>query len=107
MGMDLENQSFLEKSVTNLLDSLDYLGSEQQRMQYFERMAVRQQQQKNLLEKRRAEIGDDAQGMKQIEVTSQLDTLLIAKQTSTYCGQVEAYAGEAFGKVFLASGCAS
>merc|ERR1712188_181763 len=55
-SLDLENQTFLEKNVSFLLECLDDLTQEQQKLQYYERQAIRQQQQqKNFVEKRRAE----------------------------------------------------
>merc|ERR1712224_882694 len=55
-SLELENQNFLEKNVNFLLECLDDLTQEQQKLQYYERQAIRQQQaQKNFVEKRRAE----------------------------------------------------
>merc|ERR1719313_1198374 len=55
-ALDLENQAYLEKNIQHLLDSLDYLSAEQHKLQYYERLAVRQaQQQKTFTEKRRQE----------------------------------------------------
>jgi len=96
---DLECQSNLEKSVTYLLDSLDYLGSEQQKMQYFERLAVRQSIQKGFVDKQKpAEGAEKEAGI--------LDTLLIAKQIQTVCKNIDEYAGDAVSKVALVGGLA-
>jgi len=119
--LDLENQSFLEKNLTFLLESLDYLGSEQQKMQYYERLAVKQaQQQKSLMEKRRLENvarrerGEDVvaetegAAVKRFAVPSQaVDTILISSQIQTYCNQIQEYAGDSFSKVFLVGGAAA
>lgn len=118
-ALDLENQTFLEKNITFLLDSLDYLSSEQQKMQYYERLAVRQaQQQKSFMERRRQENlqrrerGEDllaeqeGPAFKRIAMPSQVDTLLISSQIQTYCNQIQQFAGDAFGKVFLVGGAA-
>jgi translation initiation factor 3 subunit H len=118
--LDLENQTFLEKNLAFLLDSLEYLGSEQQKMQYYERMAVKQaQQQKSFIEKRRQENvlrrerGEDllaeAEGpaFKRAEKGSQVETILISSQISTYCSQIQDFAGESFSKVFLVGGAAA
>jgi translation initiation factor 3 subunit H len=117
--LDLENQSFLEKNLTFLLESLDYLGSEQQKIQFYERLAVKQaQQQKSAVEKRRQENAQrrergedlltegDASGFKRIAMPSQVDTLLISSQIQQYCNQIQTFAGDSFGKVFLVGGAA-
>jgi translation initiation factor 3 subunit H len=118
--LDLENQHFLEKNLTFLLDSLEYLGSEQQKLQYYERMAVRQaQQQKSFVERRRQENnarrerGEDllaeAEGpaFKRVAMPSQVDTILISSQIQTYCNQIQDFAGDSFSKVFLVGGAAA
>jgi len=118
-ALDLENQTFLEKNIHLLLDSLDYLSSEQHKMQYYERMAVRQaQQQKMTAERRkqenaaRRERGEDLlaeqdpAGVKRAPASSSVDTLLISSQIQTYCSQINQFAGDAFGKVFLVGGAA-
>jgi translation initiation factor 3 subunit H len=118
-SLDLENQSFLEKNLTFLLDSLEYLGSEQQKLQYYERMAVRQaQQQKSVIEKRRQENlarrerGEDL--LAEVDgpaikraATSQVETMLISSQIQTYCNQIQGVAGDSFSKVFLVGGAAA
>lgn len=116
-ALDLENQSYMEKNIAFLLDSLDYLGNEQSKMQYYERMAVRQaQQQKSFMERRRLENaarrdrGEDllaeqeGPAFKRISMPSNLETLLISKQVTTYCNQVNDFASDAFGKLFLVGG---
>ena len=37
-----------------------------------------------------------------IEAPSRLNSLLLAKQVSTYCGQVNQFSGNSFSKLFLA-----
>jgi len=114
-ALDLENQSYLEKNITFLLDSLDYLGSEQQKIQYYERLAVRQaQQQKTFTEKRkqenaaRKERGEELlpeeQVKQRVQMPSQIDTLLLSNQIQTYCSQIQTFAGDSFGKVYLVGG---
>jgi translation initiation factor 3 subunit H len=117
-ALDLENQTFLEKNIHLLLDSLDYLSSEQHKMQYYERMAVRQaQQQKMTAERRkqenaaRRERGEDLLAEQdpaapKRAATTSVDTLLISSQIQTYCSQINQFAGDAFGKVFLVGGAA-
>jgi len=116
-ALDLENQSYLEKNITFLLDSLDYLSSEQQKMQYYERLAVRQaQQQKTFTEKRRQENvsrrergeellpEQEGPAFKRVQMPSQIDTLLLSNQIQTYCSQIQNFAGDSFGKVYLVGG---
>merc|ERR1712224_505354 len=116
-SLDLENQSFLEKNVSFLLECLDDLTTEQSKMQYYERQAIRQQmQQKSFEEKRRAENsarrerGQDllaeteAPAFRRIQLPSQLETLLISNQIQTYCKQINSYASDSFGKLYLSNG---
>jgi translation initiation factor 3 subunit H len=118
--LDLENQTFLEKNLTFLLESLEYLGSEQQKIQYYERMAVKQaQQQKSFQEKRRQENAArrergedllaeaDAPAAKRATQAASTDTILISSQIQTYCTQIQDFAGESFSKVFLVGGAAA
>jgi translation initiation factor 3 subunit H len=119
-ALDLENQPFMEKNLTFLLDSLEYLGSEQQKLQYYERMAVRQaQQQKSVVEKRRQEnmarrergedllAEADGPAIKRIATHGSVETMLISSQIQTYCNQIHDVAGDSFSKVFLVGGAAA
>lgn len=89
-GLDLENQAFLEKNVQFLLDCLDDLSQEQQKLQNYERQAARGQP----LQRQNNRFRGPAQ-------PRHLDTMLIAKQIQTYCKQINNFSSDAFGKLFL------
>jgi translation initiation factor 3 subunit H len=115
-SLDLENQQYLEKNIQHLLDSLDYLSAEQHKLQYYERLAVRQaQQQKTFQEKRKQEnagrkergeelLPEEPAAAKRVAMPSQIDTLLLSNQIQTYCSQIQNFAGDSFGKVYLVGG---
>merc|ERR1719183_722510 len=85
-SLDMENQTFMERNVQFLLECLDDLAAEQQKLQYCERNLVRQQQQqKRLAEERRLQnqergargedlLADDSPAFKRAPAPSQLET---------------------------------
>eukprot|EP00742_Colponemidia_sp_Colp-10_P000999 GILJ01001081.1.p1 GENE.GILJ01001081.1~~GILJ01001081.1.p1 ORF type:complete len:342 (+),score=57.84 GILJ01001081.1:46-1026(+) len=112
---DLSTNPFLEKNINFLSDCLDDLSQEQNKLQFYQRNLVRQQQQqKTFLEKRRAENAarkargeemlpeDEAALFKPIPPPSRLDSLLISNQIHSYCKNINQFAGESFTKLFLA-----
>jgi translation initiation factor 3 subunit H len=89
--LDVENQAFMEKNVQLLINSLQDLAEEQQKMQMYERQAGR---------------GPDAKGKgkgRNFQPPKQLDTMILSQQIQNYCKQINNSAGDAFGKVFLIS----
>merc|ERR1719313_2996510 len=108
-ALDLENQQYLEKNIQHLLDSLDYLSAEQHKLQYYERLAARQAQkrkQENAGRKERGEelLPEEPAALKRVAMPSQIDTLLLSNQIQTYCSQIQNFAGDSFGKVYLVGG---
>merc|ERR1712125_118248 len=91
-ALDVENQVFLEKNVQLLIQSLQELSEEQQKMQMYERNAVRQDQK-----------GGGKGKNRQAQPPKQLDTMILSQQIQNYCKQINNSAGDAFGKVFLLS----
>lgn len=98
--LDLENETFLEKNMHFLLECLDDLSQEQQKLQYIERQAARM--------KARISRGEapesDADSIKRQQMPSQLETLLISNQIQAYCKSINTYASDSFGKLFLVGG---
>jgi translation initiation factor 3 subunit H len=90
-ALDVENQLFMEKNVQLLINSLQELAEEQQKLQMYERQAGR----------------TDKGGGKGRNFRSsppkQLDTMILSQQIQNYCRQINNSAGDAFGKVFLLS----
>eukprot|EP01102_Stenamoeba_stenopodia_P002380 TRINITY_DN121_c0_g1_i1.p1 TRINITY_DN121_c0_g1~~TRINITY_DN121_c0_g1_i1.p1 ORF type:complete len:349 (+),score=97.74 TRINITY_DN121_c0_g1_i1:209-1255(+) len=120
-SLDLSTNPFLEKNLEFLIEYIDDLSVEQNRFQYYQRNVQRQQAQLALwLQKRRAEnIQRRANGeeelpeeespsvnplFKPIEQPSRLESLLITNQINNYCQQVNQFAGQSFGKLFLLDG---
>lgn len=98
--LDMENESFLEKNVHFLLECLDDLNQEQQKLQFFERQAARMK-----VRKSRGE-NVDGEGTNPQIVPAQLENLLISNQIQTFCKQINTYTADSFGKLFLTSGFA-
>jgi len=98
--LDLENENFLEKNVHFLLECLDDLSQEQQKLQYYERQAARLKARKS----RGEEVTGDEDQFRRMQMPSQLETLLISNQIQTYCKQINTYASDSFGKLFLVGG---
>merc|ERR1712087_271025 len=92
-ALDVEDQAFLDKNVQLLINSLQDLAEEQNKIQMFERNQGRQ---------------DDSKGKgkgkyRNAPRLKPLDTIILSKQIQTYCKQINSSAGDAFGKVFLVS----
>jgi len=97
--LDMENESFLEKNMHFLLECLDELGQEQQKLQFYERQAARMK-----VRKARGEDIGDAERFNTMQMPTQLETLLISNQIQTFCKQINNYTADSFGKLFLTSG---
>jgi translation initiation factor 3 subunit H len=91
-ALDVENQVFLEKNVQLLIQSLQELSEEQQKMQMYERNAGRQDDK-----------GKGKGKNRHMQPPKQLDTMILSQQIQNYCKQINNSAGDAFGKVFLLS----
>lgn len=88
--LDIENQAFMEKNVQLLISSMVDLDQEQQKLANYERQAVRQQQGK----------GKDRFNRNQAPPRP-LDTMILSQQIKNYCSQINNFAGDSFGKLFL------
>lgn len=91
---DLSLNPFLEKNLEFLGDSVDELSIEQNKFQQAQRAWNRQQQQRR---------GDDQEDshFKQMPEPSRLDTLLIANQISSFCDQINQFAGHGLSQLYL------
>jgi translation initiation factor 3 subunit H len=112
--LELNTNPFLEKQLQLLIESVEDLQHESNRLQHYERSAQRQKSaQAQFLAKRQAENvarrarGEDPlpedtpQAYKAIPKPSRLDSLLITNQMSAYCQQVNQFCGQSFAKLFL------
>merc|ERR1712086_634842 len=115
----VENTSnhFLEKNLECLIDSIDDLGQESARFQYYQRALGRHSaQQSGILAKRKQEneqrrrqglpplSEDDLSNnpaFKPLPEPSRLDSLLFNTQISNFCQQINQYCGQSFNKHFL------
>lgn len=88
--LDVENQ-LQERNVELLINSLQALAEEQQKMQQYERQASRQQDPKSQGKGRQYKA----------QPPRQLDTMILSQQIQNYCKQINNSAGDTFGKVFL------
>jgi len=88
--LDVENQ-LQERNVELLINSLQALAEEQQKMQQYERQASRQQDPKSQGKGRQYKA----------QPPRQLDTMILSQQIQNYCKQINNSASDTFGKVFL------
>jgi len=117
--LDLSTNPFLERNLEFLTESLDELGAEQNKFQYYQRSIQRQQAQQTVwLQKRKLENaarklnGEEPlpeedpnnQIFKPIAEPSRLESLLITNQINNYCKQINQFSGNSFAKLFLVNG---
>ncbi|ELU18873.1 hypothetical protein CAPTEDRAFT_161622 [Capitella teleta] len=114
--LDLATGTHLEKNVSLLIESVDELTQDANKYFGFQRTQARQNQAKQqYLAKRqqenklRAERGDaplpdeDITKMfKPLQPPSRLECLLLSSQVSSYVGQINEFATQSFGKLFMA-----
>ncbi|KAJ4830328.1 Eukaryotic translation initiation factor 3 subunit H [Turnera subulata] len=114
--LQLSTSPYLERNVEFLIECMDDLQVEQQRLQYHYRNLSRQQaQQQAWLQKRRAEniarknAGEEPLPeedpsnpiFKPLLEPSRLDSFLITNQIANYCNQINAVAGQSFSRLYL------
>jgi translation initiation factor 3 subunit H len=87
-SLDTENQVFLERNMQLLIETLEKLAGEQQKMQQFERAQDK---------------GKGKGKSRAREQPKQLDTLVLSQQIQNYCKQINGFSGDSFGKLFLLS----
>jgi translation initiation factor 3 subunit H len=115
--LELHTNPFLEKQLQLLIESIEDLQQESNRLQHYERAVQRQKSaQAAYLSKRQAEnAARKARGeeplpeedlsnhpqFKPIPKPSRLDSMLITNQMSAYCQQINQFSGQSFAKLFL------
>jgi translation initiation factor 3 subunit H len=87
-SLDTENQVFLERNMHLLIETLDKLQQEQQKMQMYERAADK---------------GKGKGKSRQMQQPKQLDTMVLSQQIQNYCKQINGFSCDSFGKLFLLS----
>jgi len=111
--LDLASNPFLERNLDYLIEYIDDLAAEQSKFQYWQRTVQRQEVQKALyLKKKKAdgarpgepEEEDLTQMFKPITHPSRLESLLITNQINNYCHQINQFAGQGLGKLYVVAG---
>jgi len=96
---DLQTNPFLEKTLENLIGTLDELGAEQTKFQFWQKNVQRQAAQQNKYQKEGEE-----NTPKSIPEPSRLDSLVYTSQVDNYCQQIKQFSGNNFAKLWLVSG---
>eukprot|EP00327_Prymnesium_parvum_P043981 CAMPEP_0205853806 /NCGR_PEP_ID=MMETSP1083-20121108/1746_1 /ASSEMBLY_ACC=CAM_ASM_000430 /TAXON_ID=97485 /ORGANISM="Prymnesium parvum, Strain Texoma1" /LENGTH=333 /DNA_ID=CAMNT_0053215095 /DNA_START=12 /DNA_END=1013 /DNA_ORIENTATION=+ len=115
--LELHTNPFLEKQMQLLIESIDDLQVESQKLQHYERYAQRQKAaQQQYLQKKKMEAQARAQKgeeplpeedlsqnnlFKPLAPPSRLESLLISNQMQAYCKQITQFSGQSFAKLFL------
>ena len=115
--LELNTNPFLEKQLQLLIECIEDLQAESNKLQHYERAVQRQKSsQSQYLAKKRAEaVARRARGeeplpeedlsnnslFKPIPKPSRLESLLITNQMQAYCQQVNQFSGQSFAKLFL------
>lgn len=115
--LELNTNPFLEKQLQLLIECIEDLQTESNKLQHYERAVQRQKgAQSQYLAKKKAEnVARRARGeepqpeedlttnplFKPIPKPSRLDSLLITNQMSAYCQQINQFSGQSFAKLFL------
>eukprot|EP00160_Parvularia_atlantis_P016200 Unigene5015_Nuclearia_a/m.15379 Unigene5015_Nuclearia_a/g.15379 ORF Unigene5015_Nuclearia_a/g.15379 Unigene5015_Nuclearia_a/m.15379 type:complete len:338 (-) Unigene5015_Nuclearia_a:32-1045(-) len=118
--LELTNEPYIEKNLEFMIECVEEISQEQTKYQYYQRNVARLQQQLQLaLQKRKYEnqqrvaAGDaplpdtdivNNPAFKAGTEPSRLEYLLVTHQIDAYCKQINQFAGQAFPKLFLASG---
>lgn len=115
--LDISTNPYIEKHLVDLIDCVGQLTAEQAKFQRYERDLVRQKQNRsNWLQERRLENAKRKEAgeellpeeepnnplFKPVLEPSRLQSLLMSKQITTYCKQVNFFSGNSFSKLFLA-----
>lgn len=119
--LDLSATHFIHKNLTSLTTSVGELASQQGQLQQYERRLANQMRLREewLLRRREENKERVASGMaalpetdttlwfnkplQELRTSDRLDLLLNQAQTAEYCDQVNKFASQSFGKLFLAS----
>jgi translation initiation factor 3 subunit H len=113
--LELNTNPFLEKQLQLLIDCIEDLQQESNKLHAYERAVQRQKSaHATFLAKKRAEIARRSQGeepteeelsahpaFKPIQKPSRLDSLLVTNQMAAYLQQVNQFSGQSFVKLFL------
>mmetsp|Transcript_10004 Transcript_10004/g.32433 ORF Transcript_10004/g.32433 Transcript_10004/m.32433 type:complete len:329 (+) Transcript_10004:34-1020(+) len=114
--MSLSTNPFMEKNLEFLIECMDDLAVEQQKMVFYQRNLQRYgQQQAQWQQKRRVEnatrkangdepLPEEDPSLKAPTEPSKLDSFLITNQISNYCGQIKDFSSQSLQKLYLMEG---
>jgi len=99
-SLDLSSAPFLERALENLIESSDYLTSEQLKYQNYQR---RLQVQKQYVSKKKEKTQEEQNFMiKSVTQPNQLDALMVSNQISNTALSVNRFAAQSMDKLYLA-----
>jgi translation initiation factor 3 subunit H len=99
-SLDLSSAPFLERALENLIESSDYLTSEQNKYQNYQR---RLQQQKQYVSKKKEKTAEEQDFMiKSVSQPNQLDALMLSNQIANTSLAVNRFAAQSMDKLYLA-----
>jgi translation initiation factor 3 subunit H len=100
-SLDLSSAPFLERALENLIESSDYLTSEQNKYQNYQR---RLQQQKQYVSKKKEKTAEEQDFMiKSVTQPNQLDALMLSNQINNTSLSVNRFATQSTDKLYLAN----
>eukprot|EP01117_Protostelium_nocturnum_P006230 TRINITY_DN2248_c0_g1_i2.p1 TRINITY_DN2248_c0_g1~~TRINITY_DN2248_c0_g1_i2.p1 ORF type:complete len:312 (+),score=100.74 TRINITY_DN2248_c0_g1_i2:138-1073(+) len=98
-----QSTPYLEKTLETLIDTLEDLGSEHMKFQFYQKNVQRQAAlQTKWLQNRRE--GADEMVPKSVVEPSRLDSLVYTNQIDNYCQQIKQFSGNNFAKLWLLGG---
>jgi len=102
--LDLNPSSFLEKNLECLIDSIEELGGEQNRLWHFQR----KQQQLNRQREENEDFVDDHSNRPSFNFSSStLKRMLKTNQINNYCRHINQFSGQTVSKLYLLNGLSS
>jgi len=103
---DLSHNNFFSRNLEFMIEALDDLASEQNKLQQYQKSVQRQQYiQKKKAEKKDGDGEDDTTStFKTPQEPNRLDSVLLTNQITKYCQQVNMFAGQSSAKLFLLGG---
>ncbi|KAL0477725.1 translation initiation factor 3 subunit eif3H [Acrasis kona] len=98
-NLDLSSAPFLERAIESLIESNDYLTSEQNKYQQYQRRL----QQKQFFTKKKEMTADEQDfALKSVAQPNQIDALMMSNQMNQTCDSIGLFASQSVSKLYLA-----
>jgi len=98
-NLDLSSAPFLERAIESLIESNDYLTSEQNKYQTYQRRL----QQKQFFTKKKEMSADEQDfALKSVIQPNQIDALMMSSQMDQTCDSIGLFAAQSISKLYLA-----